>query len=95
MWLALDAIDFGFTAPRLEIEVKATTGRERMHTLAISRPASSRETSESTLAFYPAEEVPVPVVDLPLPLGVSDLRFRSDFSSVAAVDPAPILARTL
>lgn len=150
----MDAIDFGFTGPRLEIEVKATTGRERVHTLAIHQshaPESERyfaslmvelrdtgeavgdlargiadrlvaeddrrrfwitiadvcgqqlsgylatrfirETSARTLAFYPADEVPAPVVELPLPIGVSDLQFRSDFSSVTPVKSASILRR--
>lgn len=150
----IDAIDFGFVDPRLEIEVKATTGRERVHTLAIHQskaldaeryfasllvelrdtgitvedaaqaiadrlPSADdrlkfwatvadacgehfsdylstrfiQETSASTLAFYPVDEVPAPEVCLPLPIGVSDLAFRSDFSSVLPVDSAPILGR--
>lgn len=151
----VDAIDFGFTDPRLEIEVKATTGRERVHTVAVHQSNALnaeryfasmmvelrdtgktvgdlaqgiadrlddeqgrrrfwttiadacghqlgdylatrfiRETSTSTLAFYPAEGIPAPVVELPLPIGVSDLRFRSDFSSAKPANSAPILGRT-
>lgn len=161
LWVAawhnspLDAIDFGFTDPRMEIEVKATTGRERIHTLSIHQSNSFGaeryfaslvvelrdtgasvgdlaqgiadrlagederrqfwtaiadacgeqfgdylatcfilEVSRNTLAFYPAEDVPAPVVEMPLPVGVSDLRFRSDFSSVTSVDAVPILGRS-
>lgn len=150
-----DAIDFGFANPHLEVEVKATTGRERVHTLTVHQSNSSdveryfaslmvelrdtgatvgdlargisdqlpasderrrfwgkiadvcgqqigeylstrfvRETSMNSLAFYAAGAVPTPVVALPLPQGVGDLRFRSDFSSASPVDAKKILMRT-
>lgn len=147
----MDAIDFGFTNPRMEIEVKATTGRERMHTLALHQAVVSdsrryfasvmvefrdsgqtvgelanaisdrltndrdrmnfwgkladvcgqqigeflatrfvRETSSETLEFYRVDDVPAPIVEMPLPAGVSNLRFLSDFSSVLPVPAGPI-----
>lgn len=150
----MDAIDFGFTSPRIEIEVKATTGRERIHNLAIHQAITSnteryfaslmvelrdsgetvgdlardiaerlitederrrfwtiiadscglelgdymrtrfiRDTSANTLALYRADEVPVPTVGLPMPIGVSDLRFRSDFSAASPVDRVLILGQ--
>lgn len=151
----LDLIDFGFTMPQLEVEVKATSGRERVHTVSIhqsseeeigsryfaslmveirdtglsvgelSRSIADRlpdadarrkfwvtladvcgqelgdflasrfiiETSVRSLQLFAAADVPTPSVELPLPAGVSDLRYRSDFSSVAPVPLDSILTR--
>ncbi|MBV9096488.1 MAG: PD-(D/E)XK motif protein [Frankiaceae bacterium] len=149
-----DAIDFGFTDPRLEIEVKATSGRERIHTLSLHQAVQSnserylaslfvelrdtgvevgelargiasrldadesrrrfwakiadacgqqlgdylatrfiRQTSTDSLRFFRVDDVPVPIVQWPLPAGVSGLKFRSDFSSAPAVEPDLILGR--
>lgn len=152
----MDNIDFGLAGPRLEVEVKATSGRERVHTLSIHQSNASpgaeryfaslfvelrdtgarvgdlaqgiadrlpeegtrrrfwkvaadscgaefhgymtarfaRETSVESLRFFSAASVPKPVVELPLPVGVSDLKFRSDFSSASPVDSDLILGWT-
>lgn len=140
---AQDRIDFRLASPLCEVEVKATTGRERTHVLTLHQVTATtlaprffasvlvefadtgdlvgdlmdevagrlpagltrrkfwaivsetcgsalaemrasrfvREVSRSSLRFYDARSVPRPVVGLPLPVGVSDLKFRSDFSS--------------
>lgn len=51
-----------------------------------------RDVARASLAFYEARSIPQPRVSFPLPAGVSGIRFRSDFSSVEPVDPAPVLA---
>ena len=50
-----------------------------------------REDSRSSLRLYAAASVPQPVVALPLPAGVSGIRFRSDFTSVAPVRLTDVL----
>lgn len=50
-----------------------------------------RDIASSSLRLYPAGSIPQPVVQFPLPAGVSALRFRSDFSSVEATNRASIL----
>ena len=137
-----DSIDFGFSSPRVEVEVKATRGQERIHEVSwmqaqggppevrffasvrvelresgqsigeVARSIANRlsdkdavrhfwgvlgetcgssfqrfmderfvtEVSRESILFYPAESIPQPILTLPLPTGVSGLRFRSDFS---------------
>lgn len=50
------------------------------------------ESSRASLEFYRAESVPVPMVEVPLPVGVSQLRFKSDFSSSTPEDRDALLA---
>lgn len=51
-----------------------------------------RESARQSLQFYSPDTIPQPVIQRPLPAGVSGVRFRSDFSSVAPVDRALVLA---
>lgn len=50
-----------------------------------------REVARTSLQFYSSGVIPRPVVQSPIPPGVSGIRFRSDFSSVAPTDPAQII----
>lgn len=50
-----------------------------------------RDTARASLQFYRAGAVPQPIVQSPIPAGVSGIRFRSDFSSVPPTDPASII----
>jgi len=50
-----------------------------------------RDVSRRTLLFYRAEDVPQPDVAMPLPAGVSRLRFSSDFSSTTPVETGALL----
>lgn len=50
-----------------------------------------RDVARNSLQFYGADAVPQPSIVLPLPAGVSGLRFRSDFSSVTPADAARLL----
>jgi hypothetical protein len=51
-----------------------------------------RDVARASLKFYEASAIPQPLVSFPLPAGVSGIRFRSDFSAVEPVDPAPLLS---
>lgn len=150
---ATDNLDFAFSAPSLSVEVKATSGQQRVHELslhqamppitevhyfasvivelretgvrlsdvveelaeklrgtfesklfwqAIAEVCGSslgefldarylRDVARETLRFYEGETIPKPIVQLPLPAGVSGLRFRSDFSSLEPIESADIL----
>lgn len=46
----------------------------------------AREHSMGSLTAYDASSIPKPVVQLPLPAGVSDVRFRADLSSTEPSD---------
>src|SRR5690606_8235894 len=50
-----------------------------------------RELSLASLDFFEVASVPQPKVALPLPAGVSNLRFRSDFSSTKPLDRRLVL----
>lgn len=50
-----------------------------------------RDVARKSLRIYRAESIPRPIMELPLPAGVSGVHFRSDFSSVEPIDPTPIL----
>jgi hypothetical protein len=50
-----------------------------------------RDAARSSLQFYAADTVPQPSVEYPLPAGVSEIRFRSDFSSVIPAEDRGIL----
>lgn len=50
-----------------------------------------RDVAANSLRLYPAGSIPQPIVQFPLPAGVSAIRFRSDFSSVEPTNSAPIL----
>lgn len=52
-----------------------------------------RESARQSLQFYAPSAIPQPVIERPFPAGVSGVRFRSDFSSVAPVDGESILGR--
>lgn len=151
---ATDNLDFAFSTPPLSVEVKATSGQQRVHELSIHQALPTideqhyfasvivelreagvrlgdvvdaiagkltntheaalfwrslanvcgaslgeffetrymRGIANNSLQLYPARSVPQPIVQLPLPAGVSGIRFRSDFSSVEPTDPVPILS---
>lgn len=151
---ATDNLDFAFSTPSLSVEVKATSGQQRVHELSLHQAippithlhyfasvivelreagvrlgdvvdklteeltgtfesqlfwqalvevcGSSlgefldarymRDVARETLRFYEGEAVPKPIVQLPLPAGVSGLRFRSDFSSLEPIDSTEILS---
>lgn len=148
-----DNIDYSFSHPLRGVEVKATTGTERVHEISIHqttpladevrlfasvlvelrdsgtplgevldqiegrvrgpselalfrrvlletcgssypeyrRARYMRELSLASLAFFEVSSVPQPKVALPLPAGVSNLRFRSDFSSTKPLDRRLVL----
>lgn len=149
-----DNLDFAFNEPALSVEVKATTGQQRVHELSIHQATpiiidhhyfasvvvelrhtgdrvgdvveriAERLDSPSALSqfwrvltdvcgsslpsylevrfmsavagkslqFYGSESVPRPQIELPLPAGVSRVRFQSDFSSVTPVEAASIVS---
>lgn len=58
---------------------------------AVLRCRIAHDTTRASLEFYRSESVPVPVVELPLPVGVAQLRFKSDFSSSTPEDRDEIL----
>lgn len=149
-----DNLDFAFNEPPFSVEVKATSGQQRLHEVSIHQAlpivndrhyfasviVEMRDTGErvgdvvdriaerlhetstaiqfwkaladvcgaslpqyldmrymsatarQSLQFYDSETVPRPEIALPLPAGVSKVRFQSDFSSVEPVDPRPILS---
>lgn len=148
-----DNVDYSFSHPLRGVEVKATTGSERVHDVSIHqatplageerlfasvlvelresgttlgevldeietrvrgtdelalfrrilletcgssypdfrRARYMRDLSRNSLAFFESSSVPQPQVALPLPAGVSNLRFRSDFSSACPVDRRLVL----
>lgn len=51
-----------------------------------------RDAARASVLLYEASLVPQPHVSLPIPAGVSGIRFRSDFSSVEPANPAPVLS---
>ncbi|MGP5248469.1 PD-(D/E)XK motif protein [Corynebacterium variabile] len=46
----------------------------------------SKESTMSSLSFYRSDQIPKPSLDLPMPQGVLDLHFTSDFSGCLPVD---------
>lgn len=148
-----DNVDFAFNEPALSVEVKATSGQQRVHEISIHQASpivtdhhyfasvvvEFRDTGDrvgdvvdriaerldspsalnqfwrvlsavcgsaltsyleirfmsamarKSLQFYDSGSVPRPEMALPLPAGVSGVRFQSDFSSVAPVNPGPIV----
>lgn len=145
-------IDFVFTEPSVEVEVKSTTGTRRVHTVSLqqvihepgvrryfasvlvdlrssgvevadlveaitARLASDEEVlllwrglsdtcgdhldaflsqrflhdvAASSMSLYSAHSIPQPAVAQPIPAGVNDIRFRSDFTSTETVPVAAV-----